>query len=205
AAQPTPSGGKPGRVRPRSLENTSQQATPSRSPTPRSRAIRREPNARAVRANATVPAMGKPRGRMRKTGSTPAATVIQNAAREAGRVTSASSASWGSKRSPRATATRSSRPRTTRPAPITAGKNPGPTTGQVDGEVPDRGEGRGAVQPDEAGGDDDASEPPRTNPRPSPPVGRTARRELRLTAAHRFGSRPGHGCQRIRTAVTSVT
>ena len=65
---------------------------------------------------------------MTKTGITPAATVIQNAAREGGRLTSASSASWGSKLSPRATATRSRMPRRTSPAPMTAGKKPGPTT-----------------------------------------------------------------------------
>ena len=68
-----PSGGKPGRERPRSREKRSQQATPSRAPTARSARSRREPNARAVRANVSAAAIGKPSGRMTRMGTTPAA------------------------------------------------------------------------------------------------------------------------------------
>src|SRR5574342_736716 len=78
-AQATPNSGNPGSARPRRREKRSQQATPRRRPTPRSRRSRRDPEARAVRANVSAAAIGKPRGRMTNTGSVAAATVVQSA------------------------------------------------------------------------------------------------------------------------------
>ncbi len=152
-----PSGGNPGKDRPRSREKRSQQARPSAQPHGQ---VEEEPagpeRPRGEREGEGRPRPGSRAGESRRSGPRRRRPPVQNEVREGGRVRSASSASWGSKRSPRATATRRRSPSTTSPAPIGGGEEAGPDDGVGRG----LGEGERAVEPDEAPDHDGDADPP---------------------------------------------